>query len=342
MSNGAQLESAIDQTPFDRRSWLGRVIALGSGFKYCDQTARPAMAAQGRRLSPVEEADQELERAKARAGAATSRPLLILRTEQYQAVGDAAESFMKMTLSDCENVARDYLGYYQRQGFDVKRPGRRLTVVVFLDERPYLEFARRFVPGVTVYAWGFYSRLENWLVLFDFRNVPLNERNAGSKNVKTLAHEGTHQLTFNTGLLNRRGDAPRAIVEGLASYGETRPLHGRTEPGQINGTRLDDLAHIRRRVRWISATELLTDDAATFGTTLDQTLFAYAEGWLLVYYLIKSPSRLPQFQAYLKTISTRTDKTHRYDDAEKHFGDLDRLDQELQREAIRLQQRTRP
>jgi hypothetical protein len=39
----------------------------------------------------------------------------------------------------------------------------------------------------------------------------------------------------------------------------------------------------------------------------------------------------------LKTISKRTDKNHRYDDAEKHFGNLDRLDQDLRREAIRLQ-----
>jgi hypothetical protein len=299
------------------------------------------MAADGPKLSPEQEAEQELERALTRARTATRRPLLTVRSEQYQAVGDAAESFMKITLNDCENIAEDFLAYYQGQGFDVKRPGRRLTLVVFLDERPYLEFARRFAPGVTVFAWGFYSRIENWLVLFDFRNVPINERGAGYKNVRTLAHEGTHQLTFNTGLLNRRGDAPRAIVEGLASYGETRPLHGHGEPGQVNGSLLDDLAHIQRRVKWISATDLLTDDAATYGTTLDQTLLAYAQGWLLVYYLMKSPTRLPQFQAYLKTIWGRTDKNHRYDDAEKHFGDLDRLDQELRREAIRLQRSRR-
>ena len=57
---------------------------------------------------------------------------------------------------------------------------------------------------MSVYTWGFYSKLENWLVLFDFRNVPLVEKGAGHKNVTTLAHEGTHQLTFNTGLLNRQ------------------------------------------------------------------------------------------------------------------------------------------
>jgi hypothetical protein len=341
MSRG-QIGHGIGGEEIDRRSWFGKAFAAAAGLVCNDTVSRAEMAAEDPKLSPAAEAERELERALARARAATSRPLRTLRSDQYQMVGDAAEPFMRITLSDCENIAQDFIGYYQGQGFDVKRPRRRLTLVVFLDERPYLEFARKFARGVTVYAWGFYSRLENWLVLFDFRNVPVNERGAGYKNVRTLAHEGTHQLTFNTGLLNRRGDAPRAVIEGLASYGETRPLHGHGEPGQINGTLLDDLAHIQRRVKWISATDLLTDDDATFGTTLDQTLLAYAQGWLLVYYLMKSPSRLPQFQAYLKTINTRADKSHRYDDAEKHLGDLDRLDQELRREAIRLQQGRRP
>jgi hypothetical protein len=326
----------------DRRSWLRRAVAGGALYGCLDGVSGPEAAAEAPQLSPEQQAQHELERASARVRAVTRRPLLNLRSEQYQAVGDAAEPFMKITLSDCEDIAHDFLAYYQSQGFDVKRPGRRLTLVVFFDERPYLEFARRFAGGVSVFTWGFYSKAENWLVLFDFRNVPINEQGAGTKNLATLAHEETHQLCFNTGMLNRAGDAPRAIVEGLASFGQTRPLHGHGEPGQINGTLLDDLAHIQRREKWISATDLLTDDAAAFGTTLDHTLLAYAQGWLLVYYLIKTRARLPQFQAYLKTIYTRTDKNHRFDDAEKHFGDLERLDQDLRREAIRLQRDRQP
>jgi hypothetical protein len=320
----------------DRRSWLRHSVAAGAALGCMNHAGAPGLMAEAPKLSPAEEAEQELERAQSRVKAVTRRPLLTVQSDQYQAVGDAAMAFMKITLTDCENLAQDYLGYYQEHGFDVKRPGRRLTLIVFLDERPYLEFARRFAGGVSVFVWGFYSKAENWLVLFDFRNVPLNERGAGFKNVRTLAHEGTHQLTFNTGLLNRRGDAPRAIVEGLASFGEVRPLHGHGDPGQINGNLLDDLAHIQRREKWISATDLLTDDGV-FGPTLDHTLLAYAQGWLLVYYLLKTPARLPQLQAYLKTIAARSDKNRRLDDAELYFGDLDRLDQELRREAIRLQ-----
>ena len=37
---------------------------------------------------------------------------------------------------------------------------------------------------------------------------------AVTKNARTLAHEATHQLTFNTGLFNRAGDVPLATRRG--------------------------------------------------------------------------------------------------------------------------------
>jgi len=332
----------IGPEQLDRRAWLRRAVTGAACFGGIGAAPRPRDLAQQPILTPAEEAAKELERTVARVSAATSRPLHTVTSEQYQAVGDAAEPFLKITLSDCDQIARDYLEYYQANGFEVRRPDRRLTLVVFVDERPYLEFARKFARGVPRNASGFYSRSENWLVLFDFRNHPQNERGAGLKNARTLAHEATHQLTFNTGLVNRRGDVPLAVLEGLATYSESRRLHGPDQPGAINGPLLDDLAHIRRRANWIKATELLTDDRTSFGITLDQTLLAYAQSWLLVYYLMKSPSRLPRFQAYLKTIYARMNKDHRLDDAERNFGDLDRLDEELRRESIRLQQAPRP
>jgi len=337
-----QNRDGIGREQLDRRAWLRRAGAGAACFSGLGAAPRPGVGAQEPILAPAKEAANELERAVARVGAATSGALHSVSSEQYQAVGDAALPFLKIILNDCDLIAEDYLDYYQAKGFAVKRPDRRLTLVIFLDERPYLEFARRFAAKNALNASGFYSRTENWLVLFDFRNVPQNERGAAHRNARTLAHEATHQLTFNTGLVNRRGDVPLAVLEGLASYSETRPLHGHQVPGQINGPLLDNLAHILRRLNWISVTDLLTDDAASFGTTLDQTLLAYAQSWLLVYYLMKSPARLTQFQAYLKTIFARTNKDHRFDDAEKNFGDLERLDQELRRESIRLQRPPRP
>jgi hypothetical protein len=161
---------------------------------------------------------------------------------------------------------------------------------------------------------------------------------SGQSNMETVTHEATHQLTFNTGLLDRRDDIPLCIVEGLAMYGERRRLTGRSEPGQANLRRLEELAHVQRRLSWISLSELLANDTAWFGRGEDRRALGYAESWVLVYHLMTDPTRLPQFRDYLRAIRGRKDRSRRLEDARAHFGDLDQLDRELRRTAIRLQQ----
>ena len=82
----------------DRRSWLRRAVAAGAVLGCADQILGAGCRREPPKLSPAEEAEQELERAQARVKAVTRRPLVTLRSEQYQAVGDAAEAFMKITL----------------------------------------------------------------------------------------------------------------------------------------------------------------------------------------------------------------------------------------------------
>jgi hypothetical protein len=315
----------------DRRSWLriaaGSVLALdGLGA-----AIRATRAADDPRKPDEAE---ELRRAEAQAGHLTNRPLSILKSAHYQAVGDASERFLRLTLSDCENMAADFLRHFRARGFNVKQPDRRLTMIVFRDERPFLRFAPNTPPG----TMGFYSITENWLVLFDFRNVPMNPHGPGQTNMETLSHEATHQLCFNTGLLLRESDPPLSISEGLATYCERRRLFGRNEPGQPNLRRLVDLASTWRREPWIRAEELLTDDRGCFRRNSDRLLLSYAESWLLVYHLMTDPARLPQFRAYLNALRTRKAGAHRLEDARAHFGDLERLDEELRQEVVRLQQ----
>ena len=306
-----------------------------------NQTAAPD-ATQEKKKSPAEEAALELERATTRVHAVTSDSLQVTKSDEYQVVGDADPTFIQTSLRDYDAIANDFLAHYQAKGFQVKAPERRLTIVAFLDERPFRDFARKFTRTVPPNVTGFYSRPENWLVLFDFRNVPASALGGALKNVRNLAHEATHQLTFNTGLLNRKGDAPAAIVEGLACYGEARRLRGRSEPGLLNSERLDALAHMQRRTKWIKLADLLTDDSPAAGGSSDQMELFYAQSWLLIYRLMNSAARLPQLQAYFKTIFPRVDKKKRLDDAGQCFGNLDQLDQELRREAIRLQKEPRP
>jgi hypothetical protein len=317
-----------------RRRWLQVAAASATAPAFERVIARRGSAAQPKPLGPKEQAEDELKRAEARARAVSSHPLRIEHSDTYQFVGSSSEAFTKLVLADCELIASDYFDHYRAKGFDVKRPERRLTLVVFADERSY----RRFLPDVPRLFSGVYRRDDNWLVVFDFRNVTTLSKLGGFFNRTTLAHEATHLLSFNSGLLQRRGDVPRAILEGIAMYGESRKAQGRSEPGQINTLRLDHLAHVQRRLKLIPVGTLLSDEPKAFGKTGDQWLLAYAQSWLLVYHLMSTPARLPQFRSYLKAIQARRDASHRLADAQAHFGEIERLDGELQRAAVRLQQ----
>jgi len=317
------------------QSWLRRIAPLALVLGAIPAATRPILARIGQKPGASERADQDLKRALTSVQKVTDRSIQTLRSENFQAVGDASESFMKITLGDCERIALGYFEHFRAKGFDVRDPDRRLTLIVFGDDRPF----RSLTKEAPEWVLGLYKRTDNWLVLFDFRNVTSRKLQKGYQaNMWTLAHEATHLLASNTGLLNRQGDVPRAISEGIATYSEARKLDGASAPGQINSMRLDDLAHIQRSVKWISVAELLTDEKS-FGPTQDRLLLAYAESWLLVYHLMTTPSRLSQFRNYLKSIYKRRDAAHRLQDAEASFGSLDRLDQDVRQEGIRLQQR---
>ncbi len=106
MSAGKTVNGAGPEK-IDRRIWLRHAIAAGAAFGGVDGAFGPGIAPAGPKLSPEEEAEQERERAQSRVRAVTRRPLRNLRSEQYQAVGDATEAFMKLTLNDCENLAEN-------------------------------------------------------------------------------------------------------------------------------------------------------------------------------------------------------------------------------------------
>jgi hypothetical protein len=303
-----------------RRTWLclaGAAALWG--------IARGGELEQGDRQDPSKggPSDDELEGALAEARKVTTRPLVTVRSAHFQAVGDASEDFMKQVLLECEGTALDFLRYYRSQGFEVQLPERRMTLVVLADKEAFLKTVREAPANVA----GMYSYATNVITFYDRRNVRGSEVRAGRINMITVSHETTHQLTFNTGMLNRKGDVPKCIVEGLAVYGEVRSAAGHNEPGRIHHGRLDELATVMRFRKWLAMSEVLAQDKKV----------SYPQSWLLVHFLMKHADRLPQFRAYLKTIYPRTDNHHRLEDARAHLGDLDLLDRELQRYAIRLQ-----
>jgi hypothetical protein len=142
-------------------------------------------------------------------------------------------------------------------------------------------------------------------------------------------------LTFNTGLLNRLGDVPLCLSEGLATYCELWRPGDRPPLGTINRPRLRAIAEARDpSAAWIPAAKLLSDDETLRAEPTRQQ--AYAQSWLLVHAFLTSRASLPAFRAYLDALRGRRDSRSRLDDATTHLGDLDRLDRMLQQAASRL------
>jgi len=336
----------------DRRDWLwlmlGGVIGSGGGTATARSAQSPAKGTQ----SPAQDKgapapplpDAELAVVRDRLDRAKIGPLYTVQSAHYVGIGDAPQAFIRIILDDCEQLDADYQRYFGSLGFHLHQPDRPLIVIMFRDDRSFGKFFR--LPplleaaemGRAIQPAGIYDKSSNVLHVFDWRNVPIEPRVSSShRNMETLAHEGTHQLSFNTGLLNRAGDTPLCIVEGLGMYGEPRKTTGPSDFGRLNLRRMDDLARIQRRVPWIPARELIGDDSVLRAGNAARIMLGYAQSWLLVYYLIKEPAALPRFRQYLQAIAPRVKPDRRIEDAQAHLGDLDQLDQELRRYAIRLQ-----
>jgi hypothetical protein len=331
-----------EMAAIDRRGWLRLMIGGVAGATFGSSNALAAQDARKARKPGADTSEADLDAARGKLAQAGIGTINTVRAVHYQAIGDAPEAFMKLTLGDCEQLAQDFDKHFRGRGFRVHPPDRRLTVVVFRDDRSF----RRFFPqlstgksagkGASVQRVGNYSRATNILYVFDWRMVPMEPRSS-HRNSETLAHEGIHQLSYNTGLLAREGDVPLCIVEGLGMYGEARPVTGPSDLGRINLRRLDDLARTQRMIDWIPLRELFTDDSVLQAGKALRVLLGYAQCWLLVHYLMKDPETLPKFRNYLDAIAARKKADRRLEDAQAHLGDLDALDRELRRYAIRLQ-----
>jgi len=327
-----------DTTPgVGRREWMAGMLAafvLSSSSRADDLPAKKA--------DPVTDEDREIEAVLAAGSQAHLPAFKMSKSANYLAIGDASTTFRELTLKDCEAVSADYLDYYKSLGFDVQRPKHRLIIVTLSDERAFYSFVfpnekplpKR--PGPPPQVHGLYNRDNNRLIVYDHHALgPQFGPRPGYQNLRTIAHEATHQLTFNTGLLQRKGDVPVCIIEGLAMYGEVRKFNGRTPPGEKNAQRLTDLATQQRaKIPWVPVPDLLSDDAHV-RPPARESLLSYAESWLLVDLLMKDPKRLPALRAYLSAIRTRKDSVNRLHDAREHLGDLDALDQALRAYALK-------
>jgi hypothetical protein len=254
----------------------------------------------------------------------------INESDHFSVIGDAPEVYRREILDVCKSLANSYQAHFREKGFTISLPKQPFILVVLSGPRSYAAFLGE-DPGPAV--GGHYDREENYLVTFEFRQ---NDRRTPVPperiNTRTLAHETTHLLSFNTGPLDRHGDVPLCISEGLGTYAETWRPRGLGHYGQVNRYWLEVFALDRRRIKnWVPIPKLIADDDL-FDKEQTRNI-AYAESWATVKMLLSTKARLPPFRRYLETIRLRRAPAERVKDFRDTLGDLDELDREVKQYA---------
>ncbi len=314
-------------------------MALGLSGLAAASTAWGQGAAKAKVEDPAEQA--VIEQVQARATRAGLGRFGTSRSEHFLSLGDAPARVREDALAICESLAKDFLAHFRERGFKVAFPEHRMTVVTLKDTASFGAYVGEDPDEIErLNVGGQYELDSNQLVIFDLRSRRA-DLNAEAERLNTLAlvHETIHLLCFNAGLLDRGADVPVAISEGLATYGELwRPPRDPKRFGAINEPRLRGLANARNaQLAWIPIAQLIADDGLF--RKPETTDLAYAEAWLLVNYLLKTPAQLPKFQAYLAGLPKLVDAKKRVEYTEARLGSLEALNQGVRRYRQRLPRR---
>lgn len=251
-------------------------------------------------------------------------PFKVGKTARYLGIGDAPDAFRSRALELCETLARDFLRHFKEKRFEVAPPESRMGIVILANPTDFAAFREQEIDPAST---GVYDLDSNLLVICD--NRVGGGAVAARTNTVTLFHEATHQLTFNTGMLDRKAEYPLALSEGLATYVEVRSADGKRKIGDPYAERLAVLRSDSQP--WIPIAKLIADDELFRNEESQQR--AYAQSWVFAHALLKSADRLPAFRAYTKDKLAGTKNSDRVAVFAKHLGDPAKLDAELQRHA---------
>lgn len=124
---------------------------------------------------------------------------------------------------------------------------------------------------------------------------------AHEQTLRSIRHEGAHQLLFSLGV--HAAEAPYAewLYEGLAAWCETSPV------GRFNSERVEVLKEARALGAWISLEDLMSRRSPSGFLAMEdpaRVALAYAESWALVFYLMEYPRRFAFFE-YLRFLRSR-------------------------------------
>ena len=145
-------------------------------------------------------------------------------------------------------------------------------------------------------------------------------------NIGTVMHEVAHQLSFNSGLLDRKGDVPLWLAEGLACYCESTTNSAWQGVGEPNPMRVETLAvQVRHKGQLLPLKRLIqSDDWLWRNATAGQAVLGYAQSWALFRLLMEE--RPAQLRRYFDLIRTRRTPDGRLDDFVTAFGGFSKID----------------
>jgi uncharacterized protein DUF1570 len=275
-------------------------------------------------------------------------------SKHFMAITNAADDFTEERLSNCETLHSLFFDHFRARGFTVSEPSTKLMVAVFDTQEGFEAYLETRMPTAVT---GIYHRGTNRLVVYDYatnRGLKAMKRagrteaskiaggltrqrmlgsinrlareNRDDTNVSTIMHEVSHQLSFNSGLLNRDGDVACWLAEGLATYCESTANGAWQGIGEPNPMRAGTLAApARGRAAFLTLSELVGDDAwLRQATTTETVLLGYAQSWALFRMLMEDQP--PALRKYLTLIYVRRTPEHRLADFVECFGDLTKFE----------------
>lgn len=218
----------------------------------------------------------------------------VYRTQNYVIVYNCHEAYARQVGGLFEQLYRNFFTYWKNQRWELPEPRFPLVAVVLRDHSAFLNHAGAEIGETATSVIGYYNLASNRMTTF---NVPNWERN-----VATIIHEATHQLAYNCGLQKRFADNPMWVSEGLAMFFEAPDLRN---PGKWRAIGSVNQVNLHRWRKYAphrpqeSLATLLSDDMRYRSTATATD--AYAEGWSLTYFLIKTKRK--EYVNYLKTLS---------------------------------------
>ncbi|MCA9234977.1 MAG: DUF1570 domain-containing protein [Planctomycetales bacterium] len=279
------------------------------------------------------------------------------QSKHYVVCYNTTDAYARWCSSLLERLQRAFIAYMAKRGCKVAAPKWPLAVLIFADQASYAEHAKAELGPSVANVIGYYSMATNRIVMYDLTGAQAEARqfsNRGSSRdisvllsqpaaeplVATIVHEATHQIAFNCGVQKRFNDNPLWMSEGLAMYFETPDLSSSRSwsgVGEVNYQRWDQFQANQDAGRLLPFEQLVgSDDAFRNPATATD---AYAQAWALSYFLIRW--RPEQYVAYVEQMASKPPLTkvtpkQRVADFKKHFGDLEELRGEFQRQMSRI------